>query len=1181
VSTGAWTFTLFKPLDHPDTNDTENDLTIEFGGLVQATDFDGDTVTSLGSVSVLVDDDTPVALTGTSTDSVDEDALVPNGIDGGPGDIGPGVDAVANGSVAGLFLSGADTPLTYGFNTAGAMPAGLTSGGIALTYAITANLITAEAGAGNTVFTMALNATTGAWTFTLLKPLDHPDTNDTENDLTIQFGGLVQATDKDGDTVTSLGTVSVLVDDDTPVALTGTSTDFVDEDALVPNGIDGGPGDIGPGVDAVANGSVAGLFQSGADVPLTYGFNTAGAMPAGLTSGGVALTYTITANLITAEAGAGNTVFTMALNASTGAWTFTLFKPLDHPDTNDTENDLTIEFGGLVQATDKDGDTVTSLASVSVLVDDDTPVALLTGTSTDFVDEDALANGIDGGPGDIALGADAVANGSVAGLFQSGADVPLTYGFNTAGAMPAGLTSGGVALTYTITANLITAEAGAGNTVFTMSLNATTGAWTFTLFKPLDHPDDNTNTENDLTIEFGGLVQATDKDGDTVTSLGTVSVLVDDDTPRAVISATSTDSVDEDKLPNGIEGGPGDIDGGAGTVDLIATGSVTGLFQSGADTPLTYGFNTGGSMPAGLTSGGVALTYIITANLITAEAGAGNTVFTMALNATTGAWTFTLVKPLDHPNDGTNTENDLTIQFGGLVQATDADGDTVTAVGTVSVVVDDDTPTTTNDTAALAEGGTATGNVLTNDAFGADGPNAIRIVGLTDADGTDGGADDYGTGTPNQPVGNIVTITGQFGILSMNVVTGEYTYNQTVAISANQTDVFTYTIQDADGDQQSATLTVSVTDNPPQILNGTLITNSNVTNQFITLSFTEIATSDFKDYLHAAAKIYDLNLQGQQGSIIQDVGFNINDNANYNVVAEASSGTKAIITDFALEGVTIQGSGNAQLEKDNTSSTSSDSTAITAIINPQDPIVQAKAESIDGDGNNNALTDSSPTTLTYYFGADGTDTLTGNSGADVLNGGGGADIVNGMAGNDIIVYDALDTINGGSNPLDSAANDAFIQEDWDILRIDDGALSLSLAGSSSNANTLGPGDNVTVNLVGKAISNIEIILITEEAGQSTTAVDPNDNVGTTLQITAADVFNYTDADHELFIVGSPGDVVNLGSAASWVDNDGVTPGVQGTTFAGSDGQMFTAYQSVGPNSAIVYIENEVAVQFNP
>ena len=114
-------------------------------------------------------------------------------------------------------------------------------------------------------------------------------------------------------------------------------------------------------------------------------------------------------------------------------------------------------------------------------------------------------------------------------------------------------------------------------------------------------------------------MQATDADGDTVTATGTVSVVVDDDTPAAV-AGTSTGTVDEDGLLDGIAGGIDDV---GRRRRLVATGSVTGLFQSGADVPLSYGFNTGGTLPAGLTSGGVALSYIITADLITATAGAG------------------------------------------------------------------------------------------------------------------------------------------------------------------------------------------------------------------------------------------------------------------------------------------------------------------------------------------------------------------------------------------------------------------------------------------------------------------------------------------------------------------------------------------------------------------------------
>ena len=66
--------------------------------------------------------------------------------------------------------------------------------------------------------------------------------------------------------------------------------------------------------------------------------------------------------------------------------------------------------------------------------------------------------------------------------------------------------------------------------------------------------------------------------------------------------------------------------------------------------------------------------------------------------AATGAWTFNLEDQLDHPTldglPGDNTENDLTITLGSLIQATDTDGDTVSAFSgtSVQVVVDDDTP---------------------------------------------------------------------------------------------------------------------------------------------------------------------------------------------------------------------------------------------------------------------------------------------------------------------------------------------------------------------------------------------------------------------------------------------------------------------------------------------------------
>ncbi|MGE7963009.1 hypothetical protein ACQKPC_11630, partial [Pseudomonas sp. NPDC089918] len=275
------------------------------------------------------------------------------------------------------------------------------------------------------------------------------------------------------------------------------------------------------------------------------------------------------------------------------------------------------------------------------------------------------------------------ASGSVTGIFQSGADTPLTYALssNTSG-LPA-LSSAGVALVYSVVGNTLTATAGATD-VFTFSLTAA-GAYTFTLLKPLDHAAGN--NENDITLNLGSLLQATDKDGDTVTAAAEKLVItVDDDTPTATGTA-ATGTVDEDGLANGIAGGTGDVTGEATT----ASGSVTGIFQSGADTPLSYALSSNTSGLPALSSAGVALVYSVAGNTLTAKAGvAGANVFTFSLTAA-GVYSFTLLKQLDHV-DG-NDENDITINLGTLLQATDYDGDTVTAAADKLVItVDDDTP---------------------------------------------------------------------------------------------------------------------------------------------------------------------------------------------------------------------------------------------------------------------------------------------------------------------------------------------------------------------------------------------------------------------------------------------------------------------------------------------------------
>ena len=144
------------------------------------------------------------------------------------------------------------------------------------------------------------------------------------------------------------------------------------------------------------------------------------------------------------------------------------------------------------------------------------------------------------------------------------------------------------------------------------------------------------------------------------------------------------------------------------------------------------------------------------------------------------------------------------------VAVTDTDGDR-TVGGNLVISVADDAPVAVADTDSVAAGQTApeTGNVLTGagttsaasgvDVQGADG--ALQVVGVAAGSGAGGAA----PGT----VGS--GIVGAFGTLTLNA-DGSYSYVHT---AGGGTDVFTYTIRDADGSLSHTTLNIAVADSSP------------------------------------------------------------------------------------------------------------------------------------------------------------------------------------------------------------------------------------------------------------------------------------------------------------------------------------------------------------------------------
>ncbi|MEO3434820.1 Calx-beta domain-containing protein [Inquilinus sp. CAU 1745] len=263
--------------------------------------------------------------------------------------------------------------------------------------------------------------------------------------------------------------------------------------------------------------------------------------------------------------------------------------------------------------------------------------------------------------------------------------------------------------------------------------------------------------------------------------------------------------------------------------------------------------------------------------------------------------------------------------------------------------------------------------------------------------------------------GSYATIIGAHGTLKINM-DGDYTYTADSVTEADAGDVedqFTYTYTDADGDTDTAVLRVKVTDGdspsgdpePPTFLNGSITTNTNVRDQQVRLSFTEVGNN-----LNTFVTMLVLNAQGQQDSTVDfsvDTGFVIDPAKEYLVTVTTVDGKKAIVTDLQLEGVTIIDQGNIQIG-DGSANTEH---GFTAVIKPSGSVlVEGPTESFDDRASVSDPGDYAGGNTPYLHGSDEGEILTGGSGADVLSGGAGNDTLIGGDGDDILFGDAGDDI---------------------------------------------------------------------------------------------------------------------------------------------------------------------------
>lgn len=775
--------------DNTSGDNTHDDFTVVL------TDPDGDTATATLTIDIIDDvptarDDTDAVVKGET--STDGNVLTGVGTtSGSAGSDTPGADALPNG------VTGIQAGTSGSFTS-------VTSGGVLVHGTFGDLLIHAD----------------GSYTYTS-NGQPGPGGNDVFT---------YQVTDGDGDVDTATLTITV-PPDSIPVA--NNATALVDDDGLPLGNHDSAPGDDTQSPDPDSDESTFGgtlTANFGTDGPGTFTFSSDmdGKV---VTIGQEEVTYHLVGNVLTAEvsdgARSGTDLFTVTLNAD-GTYSVQLINNvLQLDDGTNTENNASASI--TFTAHDSDGDV--GNGTLTITLDDDIPVAKPpippeeggdpTPLVTGLVDEDDLP----AGNGDNAPGDDDPGNadgdndgtttgggaGSLGGLFNAGADAPLTFSLSSVTSGLPVLHSAGALVTYDVSGNVLTASAN-GSTVFTLTVNAD-GSWVFDLEGQLDHP--TAGTEDNLLLDLSSVIVATDTDGDEVGAAGGVFVInVDDDMPSQGEGSVVA-HVDEDELSGGI------TDSDAETT--VATGSLASQVSIGADQPGSFSFDGSalGGLPA-LTSGGNAIHYAIVGDSLVAYTGADpalNQVFTVSLDSD-GNFTVTLLDQVDHlPNSPANDDDQsLTIDLSGIVQVIDADGDSVNLDARSFIVdLEDDIPVANDDGANAVEGTTlnVATSLLANDSFGADGPEGgtPHVTSVT-----------HGATTVSVPNGSgDLVIAGTYGTLTIHA-DGTYSYlaAQGSIPPAGATETFSYLITDGDTDTDTATLTINVANNGLTPIAGTV-----------------------------------------------------------------------------------------------------------------------------------------------------------------------------------------------------------------------------------------------------------------------------------------------------------------------------------------------------------------------
>ena len=310
------------------------------------------------------------------------------------------------------------------------------------------------------------------------------------------------------------------------------------------------------------------------------------------------------------------------------------------------------------------------------------------------------------------------------------------------------------------------------------------GNFTFTLNSGYDVPAAGLA---DLVVGY----TAYDRDGDASDAKLTISINPDTRTPEVVVPEpeTPTDptnpgltedsqTVSEANRPDGSQNATGENEAKTeGTIRVDAKGE-SGTLTINGDTEHQIQLDAEGNY---------------TGDPVSIKTEYGTLTITGVSNGEV-KYTYELTQTPDVP--GTEVQDDISIQ---LEDATHDIGE-----GTLTITIVDDVPTATNDLVSFEEAqGAASGNVLDNDVFGADGPQGGRTVQWN--------VDENAPNVTRNADGSYTVITEKgTAVLKAD---GTYSYELTADLDPGQTatEGFGYTITDADGDTSTATLTITAT----------------------------------------------------------------------------------------------------------------------------------------------------------------------------------------------------------------------------------------------------------------------------------------------------------------------------------------------------------------------------------